>query len=290
MEIIPLAFDSLGTRSMCVHIITKDVNIIIDPGVSLAARRYNLPPHPVELERQADHWKEIVKHTRASDIIIITHYHYDHHNPEEDLDIYKDKRVFIKHPKDHINKSQTKRAAYFLKKIEGVPKEILFSDGEQFTCNHTKIIFSPPVFHGTNNKLGYVTEVLIDDGYRLIHTSDVEGPAIPDQADFILENKPNMVILDGPLTSMLGFRYSQANLDASTKNMIRIINECPVDTLIVDHHILRDLKWKERLAGVFGTAQEKGVKVITAAEFLGKPIDMLEAHRRELYKEHPISS
>ena len=118
----------------------------------------------------------------------------------------------------------------------------------------------------------------------------MEGPAIPDQVDFILKNKPNLVIIDGPLTSMLGFRYSQANLDASNENMIKIINECPVDTLIIDHHILRDLKWKERIAGVFQVAQEKGVKLITAAEFSGKPIDMLEAHRRESYKEHPISS
>ena len=135
--------------------------------------------------------------------------------------------------------------------------------------------------------MGYVTEVLIDDGYKFIHTSDVEGPGIKDQADFILKKKPNLLIIDGPLTYMLGFRYSYEDLNNSIKNMIKIINGCPLEVLIIDHHLLRDLKWKERIAEVFKAAEKKAVKVQTAAEFVRKPIDMLEAHRKELYQKHP---
>ncbi|MEW6329676.1 MAG: MBL fold metallo-hydrolase, partial [Candidatus Micrarchaeota archaeon] len=80
MKITPLAFDSLGTRSMCTFIETKDVNILIDPGVALAPSRYGLPPHSLELERLAEHWRTIKEHARSADIMIITHYHYDHHN------------------------------------------------------------------------------------------------------------------------------------------------------------------------------------------------------------------
>jgi predicted metallo-beta-lactamase superfamily hydrolase len=287
MKILPIACDSLGTRSMCTFVSTKDTTIILDPSVSLAPTRYNLPPHPFELKRMDEHWKDVVKHAKLSDIIVITHYHYDHHNPEDCLDIYKGKIVFVKHPTESINKSQNKRANYFLKKIEGLAKEIIFSDGKSLSFGTTTITFSPPVFHGTDSKLGYVTEVLIDDGQRFIFTSDVEGPAIQEQLDFILKNKPNIVLIDGPLSSMLGFKYSQANLDASNKNIIRIINECPIECLIIDHHLLRDLKWRERIASVFAESQKKGTRVISAAEFSGKAIDILEAKRRELYKDHP---
>ncbi len=35
MKITPLAFDSFGTRSMSTFVETKDVKILIDPGVAL---------------------------------------------------------------------------------------------------------------------------------------------------------------------------------------------------------------------------------------------------------------
>ncbi|MEA3475973.1 MAG: hypothetical protein U9R23_06025 [Candidatus Cloacimonadota bacterium] len=286
MKIIPLAFDSFGTRSMSTFVETKDVKVLIDPGVALGPRRYNLSPHQIELERLDEHWIKIVKYATLSDVLIITHYHYDHHNPNDHLEIYKNKTVLIKHPTEKINRSQIKRAAYFLQQIKGLPQKLEYSDGREFQFGNTKIKFSQPVFHGTNSKLGYVTEVLIDDGYRFIHTSDVEGPSLDDQTDFIVQNKPNLVILDGPLSYMLGFRYSYESLNASIENMTKIIENCPLDSLIVDHHFLRDLKWKERIAKVFDVAEKKNIKIQTAAEFLGIPVDMLEARRRELWQTH----
>ena len=286
MKITPLAFDSFGTRSMSTFIETRDLKILIDLGVSLAPSRYGHPPHPVELERENEHWVDIAKHAVCSDVLIVTHYHYDHHNPNEELRIYEGKTVFIKHPTEKINFSQKNRASFFQSQIEGLPKRLEYSDGREFQFGVTKIKFSKPVFHGTNPKLGYVTEVLIDDGYKFIHTSDVEGPSVEDQVNFILQNKPHLVILDGPLSYMLGFRYSYASLNSSIENMIKIIDKCPLDSLIVDHHLLRDLGWKERIERVFELAEKKGVKVQTAAEYAGKPVEMFEAHRKELYQKH----
>lgn len=286
MKITPLAFDSFGTRSMSTFVETKDVKILIDPGVALGPRRYSLPPHQIELERLEEHWGKIAKYATLSDVLIITHYHYDHHNPNDHLEIYKNKTVLIKHPTEKINRSQKQRAAYFLQQIKGLPQKLEYSDGNEFQLGNTKIIFSPPVFHGTNSKLGYVTEVLIDDGYRFIHTSDVEGPSLDDQTDFIVQNKPNLVILDGPLSYMLGFRYSHESLNTSVENMIKIIENCPLNSLVIDHHFLRDLKWKERIAKVFDVAEKRNVKIQTAAEFAGIPTDMLEARRRELWQIH----
>lgn len=289
MKIIPLAFDSLGTRSMSTFVETNDVKVLIDPGVALGPRRYNLAPHQIELERLKEHWAKIVKYATLSNVIIITHYHYDHHNPNDHLEIYKNKTVLIKHPTEKINRSQKERAAYFLQQIKELPQKLEYADGKEFQFGNTKIIFSQPVFHGTNSKLGYVTEVLIDDGYRFIHTSDVEGPSLDDQVDFILQNKPNLVILDGPLSYMLGFRYSHESLNASIKNMIKIIENLSASrriSLVIDHHFLRDLEWKDRIAEVFEAAKLKNVKVQTAAEFIGIPNDMLEARRRELWQIH----
>ncbi|MCD6478889.1 MAG: MBL fold metallo-hydrolase, partial [Candidatus Diapherotrites archaeon] len=266
MKILPIAFDSMGTRSMCTFVKTRDVKILIDPGVALGPSRYGLAPHAIEIRRREEHWHEIVKHAMQADVLIITHYHYDHHRPDENLEIYKDKIVFVKHPRENINKSQRVRASYFLNNISGLPEKIEYSDGKEFLFGNTRIKFSQAVFHGTNAKLGYVTEVLIDDGYRLIHTSDVEGPSIAEQVEFILQNKPNLVILDGPLSYMLGYRYSYKSLQLAVENMIKIVGIDSLEALIVDHHFLRDLKWKQRIASVFDAANRKGVKVLTAAE------------------------
>ncbi|HDD72464.1 MAG TPA: MBL fold metallo-hydrolase, partial [Candidatus Aenigmarchaeota archaeon] len=232
MEIIPLAFDSLGTRSMSTFVETDDVKILIDPGVSLAPMRFGYPPHPVEIERMKQHWNKIIKYAKNSDILIITHYHHDHYNPEEKFSIYKDKTVFVKHPEENINLSQKGRAADFLGRIKNLPERLEYSDGREFRFGKTRVVFSEAVEHGTNSRLGYVTEVLIDDGYRFVHTSDVEGPSLDRQAEFILKNKPNLVIIDGPLSTMLGFRYSYNSLNASIENMIRIVKKCPLDSLV----------------------------------------------------------
>jgi predicted metallo-beta-lactamase superfamily hydrolase len=287
MRIIPIAFDSLGTRSMATFVETEDVKILIDPGVSLGPIRYGLPPHAMELKRLGEHWNEIVKLAKKSDVLTITHYHYDHHNPWEDLEIYKNKIVLIKHPTEKINFSQKERAAYFLEQIKNLPEKLEYTDGKEFEFGKTKIKFSEPVFHGTNPRLGYVVEVLVEEkDYKFIHTSDVEGPSQDDQTNFILENKPNLIFCDGPLSYMI-YRFGIEAMKRSINNMIKIVKSCPLDAFIIDHHFLRDLKWKEKIAEVFKEAGKKKVEIQTAAEFLGKPVEMLEAQRKELYKKYP---
>jgi predicted metallo-beta-lactamase superfamily hydrolase len=240
------------------------------------------------LKRLEEHWKEIVKFASESEILILSHYHYDHHNPWENLEIYRDKTVFVKHPTEKINFSQKQRASFFLEKIKELPKKLEYCDGKSFKFGKTRIECSEPVFHGTNQRLGWVVEVLIEDeNEKFIFTSDVEGPAIEDQANFILKNKPDYLIADGPMTYMLGYRYSHESLRASVENLIKIIEKTPVKTIILEHHLMRDLKYKEKILPVLKAGEKNGVKVISAAEFLGKPIEMLEARRKELYQKYP---
>ena len=58
-----------------------------------------------------------------------------------------------------------------------------------------------------------------------------------------------------------------------------------VDTLILDHHLLRckeGLSWLDRLSS------ETGHRVICAADFMGRPHRLLEAWREQLYAEMPV--
>lgn len=285
-KIVPLAFDSFGVRSMATFVETDDLRVLIDPGASLAPLRYGLEPHPLEWQR-LDEALETIKHYAASaDVLVVTHYHYDHHDPDYP-EIYKNKTVLVKHPTENINRSQKERAAFFLEAIRDKPKRLETADGRSFQFGKTTMRFSKAVCHGTNPRLGYVTEVSIKcNSDSFLFTSDVEGPSLDEQINFILEEKPNILFVDGPMTYMLGYRYSFKSLEISSNNLVKAIEKASVQTLVLDHHFLRDLNYKLRIKPVYEAAEKHGVKVLTAAEFCGRRIEMLEALRKELYAKY----
>lgn len=282
MNIVPIAFDSLGTRSMATYIETGDVKILIDPAVSLAPSRFKLPPHPTEIERQREHWQKIVEYGEKADVIIVTHYHYDHHNPEYPS-LYDGKVVFLKDPDNNINRSQRQRAGFFIPLIENGAKKIEIADGTTQRMGDVRVRFSPPVFHGTNPRLGFVVEVSITHDETFLFTSDVEGPAVKEQMDFILKERPHIIFCDGPMTYMLGYRYSYDNFNIAKENLEEIIEKTGVEKLILDHHLARDIKWRNKMVDVFDTGERYNCGVLSAAGFWGIDDDLLEARRRELY-------
>jgi predicted metallo-beta-lactamase superfamily hydrolase len=245
-------------------------------------------PHPIELSRCEEFREKIISYSKLADVVIITHYHYDHHDPENE-GIFRKKAMLVKHPVENINKSQAFRSAYFLEKIKELPVSIEYADGRKFTYKDSDVIFSNAVPHGINAKLGYVLEVLIDDGTKFVYSSDVEGPSLPVQADFILKSDPDILYCDGPMTYMLGFRYPQKSLELSINNLIRIIEETRIKKIVLDHHLLRDIRWKERMDALFRYAETSGVKILSAAGFMNVPEDMLEARRGDLYMLNPIT-
>ncbi len=259
---------------------TKDIKIFIDPSVALGPRRYGLPPHEKEIEKMHELAKVIEEEAMDSDVIVITHYHYDHFDlgHKISLEVYRGKFLLIKHPTENINRSQkVERAPAFLRSVEGLPKKIDLADGKDFTFGSTRIRFSNAVPHGTNTRLGYVLEVLVESGdERLLFSSDVEGPALDEQAQFILQCDPHVAIIDGPMTYMLGFRYSVKSLEESENNLIRILELPSLEELIIDHHLCRELEFRDRLSNIASRFK-------TAAEASGKKNNLLEARRKELY-------
>lgn len=285
-KIVPLGFDSLGVRSMATYVETKDHKILIDPGVALAPLRYGLKPHPLEWRRMDETWNLIREYAVDCDVLIVTHYHYDHHDPCFP-ELYHDKTIFIKHPDANINQSQRERAAFFLEAIKGYPRAVKIADGKSFQMGETFLKFSEAVYHGTDSRLGYVVELSLESqGEKFLFTSDIEGSSVEAQAKFILEEKPDIIFADGPMTYMLGYRYSFRSLENSILNLKRVLRETEVHTMILDHHLLRDLNYEMRMKTIYQEAKVQGVAVATAAEFAGRKIEMLEALRRELYAKY----
>ena len=278
MKVLPIASDSLGVRSMATYVETKDCKIFIDPSAALGPNRYGLSPHQKELEALYATKQKIAEVAESCDMLVISHYHYDHYDPNEVF--YKGKKVFAKDISKNINKSQKERGTELKKIVENVC-DLEYCDNSQHKIGSTKIVFSPPFFHGPENvALGYVLMTTVDDGkQKILHSSDVQGPVTKSAKEYILDQKPDLLIMDGPPTIFLGWKFSTKNLQDSSDNLVEIIEtlECQV---ILDHHLLRDLKYKE----VFPKPYQKGgVKMKTFAEYLGKENITLEAHRKELW-------
>ncbi|MCL7384839.1 MAG: MBL fold metallo-hydrolase [Thaumarchaeota archaeon] len=290
MLIKPLAADSLGTRSMCTLVDTGDLTIVIDPGAALGPWRYGLRPHPKEVKKLEEHKAEIVNLTSKADLIIVTHYHYDHiPRPYEGVSWLRGKTVMMKDPENNINFSQRSRARIFLEQLRKVDCKISVVDGGEVKIGNTLIKFSEAVQHGNSPKLGYVVEVCIRTGDEcLVHTSDVEGLVDERQLKFIIQNKPDIIICDGPMTYMLGSRFTEEDLEKSINNLIKVVASCHPAFLVLDHHLLRDLSWKDRINELITYAESFGTRVCNAAEFSGLTYEPLEAMRKVLYESFPV--
>ena len=284
MDIVPLAFESLGTRGMATYISTRGLNILIDPGVDLAPMRFRLPPHQIELERKALQWSRIREYAKKAQILIVTHYHHDHFH-EDEFELFRDKHVLLKHPIKNINYNQKRRAGALLERIQGLAGEIRYVDGKDFSFGNVTIRFSQAVCHGINDRSGYVVEVSIRGDTRFLHTSDVTGPVLTVQLDFILRENPEIILCDGPVSYMVGSKYDTSYLDTCIENIVTIIEGTDVRTLLLDHHLLRELEWKNKISPVFKAALSKDVNIFTAAEFVGLKTELLEARRKELYEK-----
>ena len=279
MKLVPIASDSLGVRSMATYVETKNCKILIDPSAALGPKRYGLPPVQQELDALVQTKQKIAQIANTCDVLTISHYHYDHYDPSEKF--YKDKKVFTKDIEKNINKSQRERGTEF-KDVIGNICDLIFCDDSKHQIGNTKIVFSPPFFHGPENvRLGYVIMVTINDGeQKIIHASDVQGPVTKDAATYILDQKPDLLIIDGPPTIFLGWKFSRKSLQDASDNLVEIIERLDCE-IILDHHLLRDLKYKD----VFSEPYKRGKKKIkTFAEYLGKENNTLEAHRKELWK------
>ena len=150
--------------------------------------------------------------------------------------------------------------------------EVKFPEGKEFKFGRTKLRFTLPLFHGIEfSRVGWVFATVIELGEKnLVHSSDLSGIYVEDYTEWLIQEDPTVLILDGPPTYM-GFMFIRINLDRCIENTCQAINRSKnLKTLIYDHHLLRERGYREKTRKVWETANLKGVKIMTAAEYLGK--------------------
>lgn len=288
MRVRIIAADSMGVRSLATVVEVGGLVIGIDLGASLAPRRYGLPPHEVEYKKLEEALEKAEYWLMQSHVVVITHYHYDHYMRDKP-ELYKGKLLLVKDPRHNINRSQAIRSYVFLKKngVEG-EADVKPADGGVFEVEGVRLEFSPAVWHGEpGTKVGRVLmlRVVSDEGV-VIYTSDVQGPGDPEALEVLKawsNPRPDLVVLGGPPTYFAGFKVPVRAVEAGLENMLRVILEVRPRKLVVDHHLLRDLNYRDKIRAHLEAAEESGVELLTAAEYMGEPINQLEARRRELW-------
>ncbi len=303
IKVTPLAAESLGVRSMCTLVETPDVTILLDAGISLCPYRFSLPPHPTEFRTIINLRKKIAEAADKAQVVTISHYHFDHHTPsyedwmvnwteanETARQIYADKRVLLKNPRERINPSQRKRAWLFQKTGGRHARTLEKADAKAFAFGKDTILrFSEPVPHGPENAaLGWVimAEVEYMDE-KFMFAPDVQGPMSGRALEIILASKPNVVMVGGPPFYLSRLKVDEEQLQKAVRNLSNIGRNVPIT--ILEHHALRDAAWEEKTEKVYAEASRFNHMLMTAAEFLNQNNLFLESRRKQLYLEDPPS-
>jgi predicted metallo-beta-lactamase superfamily hydrolase len=286
IKVTPIAAESFGVRSMCTFVETPDVRMLLDAGISLCPNRFGLPPHPIEFQTIARLRKRISEAAEKTEIVTISHYHFDHHTPsfedwvvnwteadETARQIYEGKRVLLKNPREKINPSQRQRAWMFQRTGGRHAKTLEIADGKEFKFGKETVLrFSEPVTHGPENAmLGWVIMAEVECGEeRFVFAPDVQGPISNSALELIKDAKPDVLMVGGPPFYLGSFKVDEA-------------------ITILEHHTLRGASWHERTREAFESAHRVGNIVETAAEYAGKESVFLESRRKQLYDENPPS-
>lgn len=290
MQVIPIASESLGTRGQSIFIMSEDSKILIDPSVSLAPIRNGYYPHILEIAAAYLSRQYIMKFWEIADIIIQTHYHADHYSlgidrPYEFTNqsiankLYSnpEKIILAKDSTRNINYNQ-KRRAFWLWKRRGLP--LLVADGNTFVFGRTRIYFSNALPHGRiKSRQGWVVSVVISDSYEsILITSDVNGPGSDIALRFIINNPTDLLIVDGPSSY-----HHRQTIEETKLAFRRLLMASKMGSVIIDHHLLRDSKWKILLENQ-GISSEN----ITLSSLLGIQPLCLEYKRTQLYTQYPM--
>ncbi len=290
MKIYPLAFDSFGVRSEATLVKFGRNRLVIDPSAALGPKRYGLPPSKEELHALELSRKIIMKACSKTRYIVVTHYHYDHHPEPNDMELYeacfKDKTVYAKKYVDEVTESAKKRGKKFEEIVKELADELIWADGLDIEIGKALISFSPPVWHGApGSKVGRVIMVYIEYGRdSFLHGSDAQNLADPDALKWVLEKNPKTMVIDGYPTILVGWRVSKQSYVESIDNVKKVITDTDVKTIILDHHIVRDKKFREKIKELVELGREYGVEIMTAAEYYGLDDLLLEAWRKELHQ------
>lgn len=280
LRVVPVAFDSMGVRSMCTLVETGAHRILIDPGACLAKTRFGLPAAVAEMDALTSVAERIDAVAEKADTIVVSHFHSDHYGPNSNF--YTGKLVIVKHPQENICRSQRlDQAPFFVNRLRSMTKKLEYGDGRTFKLSDATIEMSPAVPHGTRRtRRGFVVMTCIRTKSEcVVHTSDVQGPTEEATARWIVERDPTVLVVGGPRAYVAG-KLKEGELEAAERSLGTLLAAPRLRTLILDHHAVREEGFRKTLGAVW-----KDRRVVTAAQFLGQGENLLEARRKELWTE-----
>ena len=284
MRIEILGAESLGVRSLCCVLEIKDRKVVIDPGVALGFRRHGLLPHPIQVAASERVRRAIGKALENATDVVISHYHGDHiplvdANPyqlsaDSVIESLTYPRFWTKGTED-LSLNQVHRAEALAKKLNRpLPVSEGMSDGP--------LSFSSAIPHGERGMRGgsvMMTRVE-EDGAVFVHASDIQ--MLSDAAiKQILAWQPNIVLASGPPIHLPGVTLKKQ--ESALRRTLQLAKE--VDTLILDHHLMRSKEGEQWLDHVSSLT---GHKVICVADFMGCRRNLLEAERVFWYRKLPV--
>jgi uncharacterized protein len=277
MKVIPLAAESLGVRSMATYVEVGKLAILIDPGATLAAQRYGLPPAEEEWEAFRRANDRISAYGVRATHVFVSHYHEDHFR--SDARTYAGKTVLVKDPRRMVGGQQLRRAEALQRILAGQAR-VIAADGGSERDVDGELHVSAPLPHGhEGTPYGSVVALTVTDPAeraRFVFASDVQGPLSPVVTAWLITQRPTLLYLAGP-PSYLEREVGRPAIDAGIENLLRIVKAtgCRV---ILDHHALRDARFETRFEALWATG-----RVVTAAAFLHLAPTALESRRHLLW-------
>jgi predicted metallo-beta-lactamase superfamily hydrolase len=285
VQIEILGCESFGARSLACLVKTDERKILIDPGVALARLRSGLFPHPMEVAAAFRIREKVLSAFEGATDVVISHYHGDHmpmraedpyQLPVEALPSLEGINFWCKGPEKISSLSARRRNE--LSDFLGF--SLPASEGRSYG----NMDFSSPIPHGVRDKgFGTVMMTRICEGDEVfVHSSDIQ--LLDREAVLkVLAWKPTIVFASGP-PLYLSHRVPEAGKEAY-ENALLLAGS--VDTLILDHHLLRSFEGYRWLKELVGKVENR---VLCAAEFMGKEPELLEAQRKTLYEKLPVPS
>ena len=149
---------------------------------------------------------------------------------------------------------------------------IIFIDAKSFKFDDLTLRFTDPLYHGIEySRTGWVIGVVLEYlNKKIIYSSDIQGPTIEDYAYWIINEDPDILFLDGPPTYLIPYMFNLVNFRRTIDNIKWIIRDTnKLKMIIYDHHLTRDIKFRERVGDIYKYASEYGIEVLDVATYLG---------------------
>ena len=272
MRVMPLAADSLGARSMATYVEAGALRLLIDPGVTWR-RAGTASPRPGGGGGAGPRALGIEAYAVRATHVAVSHFRADHFGT--DTSLYAGRRVWAKDPpRDRHQASQGRVLA------GDPPAPAIWTRRGPAGGGRRG---DDPLLAPAPARRGRLRVRARRGGDRRRRRNAVRparrtsrGRPRRSRRRISSRERPDLVYLSGPptyLQSQVGHDVVQRGID----NLVRLVGEtgCRV---IVDHHAVREPRFRERLAQAFDTG-----RIVTAAEYLGRRDECLEAWRAALW-------